>query len=173
MDDLTPEQRRKNMRAIKSKDTMIELMLRRALWREGIRYRKNYKSLPGKPDIAITKYQIAIFCDSDFWHGYEWEERNKRIKSNRDYWIPKIERNMERDRQVNAHLTNDGWIVLRFWEWEIKKQLDKCINEIMNTIENCRKKSRFSKNLHRMICKSNMYSTKNKNKKIKEDFLLQ
>ncbi|MEA4986946.1 MAG: very short patch repair endonuclease [Anaerovorax sp.] len=140
MDDLTPEQRRKNMRAIKSKDTIIELMLRRALWREGIRYRKNYKSLLGKPDIAITKYRIAIFCDSDFWHGYEWEERNKRIKSNRDYWIPKIERNMERDRQVNAQLTNDGWIVLRFWEWEIKKQLDKCINEIMNTIENCRRK---------------------------------
>ena len=140
MDDLTPEQRRKNMRAIKSKDTIIELMLRRALWREGIRYRKNYKSLLGKPDIAITKYRIAIFCDSDFWHGYEWEERNKRIKSNRDYWIPKIERNMERDRQVNAQLTNDGWIVLRFWEWEIKKQLDKCINEIMITIENCRRK---------------------------------
>jgi len=140
MDDLTPEQRRKNMRAIKSKDTIIELMLRRALWREGIRYRKNYKSLLGKPDIAITKYRIAIFCDSVFWHGYEWEERNKRIKSNRDYWIPKIERNMERDRQVNAQLTNDGWIVLRFWEWEIKKQLDKCINEIMITIENCRRK---------------------------------
>lgn len=140
MDDLTPEQRRKNMRAIKSKDTTIELILRRALWREGIRYRKNYKLLLGKPDIAITKYRIAIFCDSDFWHGYEWEERNKHIKSNRDYWIPKIERNMERDRQVNAQLTNDGWIVLRFWEWEIKKQLDKCINEIMITIENCRRK---------------------------------
>ncbi len=137
MDDLTPEQRRKNMRAIKSKDTTIELMLRKALWRKGIRYRKNYKLLPGKPDVAITKYRIAVFCDSDFWHGYEWEERNKRIKSNRDYWIPKIERNMERDRQVNEQLTSDGWIVLRFWEWQIRKQLDKCINEIMNTIENC------------------------------------
>lgn len=140
MDDLTPEQRQKNMRAIKSKDTKIELMLRKALWREGIRYRKNYKVLFGKPDIAITKYRIAIFCDSDFWHGYEWEERNRRIKSNRNYWIPKIERNMERDRQVNAQLTRDGWIVLRFWEWQIKKELDKCINEIMNTIGNCRGK---------------------------------
>ncbi len=84
-------------------------MLRKALWREGIRYGKNYKQLPGKPDIVIKKYKIAIFCDSDYWHGYDWNERNKRIKSNRDYWIPKIERNMERDRQVNAQLTEAGY----------------------------------------------------------------
>lgn len=134
MDDLTPEQRRKNMQAIKSKDTTIELSLRKALWSEGIRYRKNYKKLPGKPDIAITQYRIAVFCDSDYWHGYDWENRQAWIKSNREYWIPKIERNMERDRQVNGQLAEAGWIVLRFWEWQIRKQLDVCVNVIIDAV---------------------------------------
>ena len=115
MDDLTPEQRRKNMQAIKSKDTSIELLLRKALWQEGIRYRKIDIRIAGKPDIAITKYKIAVFCDSDFWHGYDWENRNQRIKSNRDYWIPKIERNMQRDKEVTTQLQAAGWVVLRFW----------------------------------------------------------
>lgn len=135
MDDLTPEQRRKNMQAIKSKDTTIELMLRRALWSKGVRFRKNYKKLPGKPDIAITKYQIAVFCDSDYWHGYDWENRHQRIKSNREYWIPKIERNMQRDREVNSMLDEAGWIVLRFWEWQIKKNLNECVQCVMDTIK--------------------------------------
>ena len=134
MDDLTPEQRRKNMQAIKSKHTPIELSLRKALWSEGIRYRKNYKKLPGKPDIAITQYRIAVFCDSDYWHGYDWENRQAWIKSNREYWIPKIERNMERDRQVNGQLAEAGWIVLRFWEWQIRKQLDVCVNVIIDAV---------------------------------------
>lgn len=134
MDDLTPEQRRKNMQAIKSKDTSIELRLRKALWQKGIRYRKNYKQLPGKPDIAITKYRIAVFCDSDFWHGYDWENRNQRIKSNRDYWVPKIERNMQRDKEVTALLQEAGWVVLRFWEWQIKKHLDECVDAVTNAI---------------------------------------
>mgnify|MGYP002525917784 CR=1 FL=1 len=133
-DDLTPEQRRKNMQAIRSKDTSIELRLRKALWERGIRYRKNYKKLIGKPDIAITKYRIAVFCDSDYWHGYDWENRNQRIKSNREYWIPKIERNMARDKEVNEVLERDGWTVLRFWEWQIKKQLDNCVDEILATV---------------------------------------
>lgn len=135
MDDLTPEQRRKNMQAIKSKDTSIELRLRKALWQEGIRYRKNYKKLPGKPDIAITKYRIAVFCDSDFWHGYDWENRNQRIKSNRDYWIPKIERNMERDKEITEALQRDGWTVLRFWEWQIRKHLDACIASVLAAVQ--------------------------------------
>lgn len=134
MDDLTPEQRRKNMQAIKSKDTRIEIALRTALWHRGIRYRKNYKQLPGKPDIAITKHRIAVFCDSDYWHGYDWENRHQRIKSNRDYWIPKIERNMARDKEVNEMLESQGWIVLRFWEWQIQKHLDECIDEVIMTI---------------------------------------
>lgn len=133
-DDLTPEQRRKNMQAIRSKDTSIELRLRKALWEHGIRYRKNYKKLIGKPDIAITKYRIAVFCDSDYWHGYDWENRNQRIKSNREYWIPKIERNMARDQEVNEALERDGWTVLRFWEWQIKKQLDICVDEILAAV---------------------------------------
>ena len=124
-DDLTPEQRRKNMQAIRSKDTSIELRLRKALWERGIRYRKNYK---------ITKYRIAVFCDSDYWHGYDWENRNQRIKSNREYWIPKIERNMARDQEVNEALERDGWTVLRFWDWQIKKQLDICVDEILAAV---------------------------------------
>ena len=134
-DDLTPEQRRRNMQAIRSKDTTIELQMRKALWKRGVRYRKNYKKLVGKPDIAITKYKIAVFCDSDYWHGYDWENRNKRIKSHRDYWVPKIERNMERDREVTAALQDEGWLVLRFWEWQIRKDLDGCVDYVLKIIE--------------------------------------
>ena len=133
-DDLTPEQRRKNMQAIRSQDTTIELRLRKALWERGIRYRKNYKKLIGKPDIAITKYKIAVFCDSDYWHGYDWENRNQRIKSNRDYWVPKIERNMARDREVTSALENDGWLVLRFWEWQIRKELGVCVEQVLDAV---------------------------------------
>lgn len=135
MDDLTPEQRKKNMRAIRSKDTTIELALRKALWQRGIRYRKNYKGLIGKPDIVITKYRIAVFCDSDFWHGYDWENRKSRIKSNQNYWIPKIERNMKRDREVTATLVEQGWIVLRFWEHTIRKELEECVEDIQEAVE--------------------------------------
>ena len=133
-DDLTPEQRRRNMQAIKSKDTTIELALRKALWGKGIRYRKNYKMLIGKPDIVITKYKLAVFCDSEYWHGYDWENRNQRIKSNREYWIPKIERNMARDEEINATLEAEGWTVIRFWKRQIRKVLDKCVDEVMKII---------------------------------------
>lgn len=134
-DDLTPEQRRRNMQAIKSKDTTIELALRKALWSKGIRYRKNCKALIGKPDIAITKYKIAVFCDSEYWHGFDWENRNQKIKSNREYWIPKIERNMARDQEVSASLEQDGWTVIRFWERQIRKELDSCVDEVLSAIE--------------------------------------
>ena len=134
-DDLTPEQRRRNMQAIKSKDTTIELALRKALWNKGIRYRKNCKTLIGKPDIAITKYKIAVFCDSEYWHGYDWENRNQKIKSNREYWIPKIERNMTRDKEVNAALEQEGWTVIRFWERQIRKEMDRCVDEILTAIK--------------------------------------
>lgn len=134
MDDLTPEQRKKNMQAIRSKDTTIELTLRKALWRKGIRYRKNYKGLIGKPDIVITKYRIVVFCDSDFWHGYDWENRKSRIKSNQEYWIPKIERNMNRDKEVTEVLVEQGWIVLRFWEHSIRKNLESCLDDIEDAV---------------------------------------
>lgn len=134
MDDLTPEQRKKNMQAIRSKDTTIELALRKALWKKGIRYRKNYKGLIGKPDIVITKYRIVVFCDSDFWHGYDWDNRKSRIKSNQEYWIPKIEHNMKRDKEVTAVLVEQGWIVLRFWEHSIRKNLESCLDDIEEAV---------------------------------------
>ena len=142
MDDLTPGQRSKNMQAIKSKDTTIELALRKALWHKGIRYRKNFKGLPGKPDIAITKYKIAVFCDSDYWHGYDWENRNQRIKSNREYWIPKIERNMQRDKEVTKALEDAGWKVLRFWEFQIRKELDSCVEADCTAVSEAQKMQR-------------------------------
>jgi DNA mismatch endonuclease (patch repair protein) len=118
------------MSRIKSKNTMIELLLRKALWRSGIRYRKNYAELPGTPDIAITKYQIAIFCDGEFWHGKDWKKKKPKIKSNRDYCIKKIERNIQRDRQNECSLTRMGRMVLRFWGAEIHKDLCECIKDI-------------------------------------------
>lgn len=135
MDVLTPEQRRKNMQAIKGKDTKIEIMLRQKLWEKGYRYRKNYKNLPGRPDIVFLKLKIAIFCDSEFWHGYNWEDKKKRLGTNKEFWIKKIETNMERDKKVNEKLISDGWIVLRFWETEIKKNPDNCIKIIEEAIQ--------------------------------------
>ncbi len=117
MDRLTPEQRHTNMANIKNKDTSIELLLRKALWKENIRYRKNYPELPGKPDIVITKYKIAIFCDSEFFHGKDWEILRPTLErgNNPDFWIKKISRNIERDDEVNKQLLFMGWYVIRFW----------------------------------------------------------
>lgn len=135
MDNLTKEQRKKSMSAIKSKDTSIEIALRKELWARNIRYRKNYKELPGKPDIALTKYKIAIFCDSEFFHGYNWNENKMRIGTNRDYWVPKIERTIKRDQATNRILAESGWVVLRFWEKHIKKDIKSCVDTILKTID--------------------------------------
>ena len=126
MDKLTPEQRHKNMQAIKSKDSKIELLLRQELWKRGLRYRKNVKSVFGHPDIAFLGKKIAVFCDSEFWHGYNWEVRKKDIKSNRNFWISKIERNISRDKEVNDYLITHGWKVLRFWGKQIEKDTAGC-----------------------------------------------
>lgn len=136
MDVLTPEQRRKNMQHIKSKDTSIEIALRKALWKKGYRYRKNFKGLPGKPDIAITKYKIAIFCDGEFFHGKDWEVKKPKLMNskNSDYWISKIERNMERDHENEQKLLFMGWTVIRFWGKEILKNTDDCIKAIEEAI---------------------------------------
>ena len=123
----------KNMKSIHSRDTSIELRLRKALWKKGYRYRKNYKKLPGTPDIVLTCYKIAIFCDSEFWHGYDWEHRKGDFKKHREFWIRKIERNIERDKEVNEKLQAEGWTVLRFWGREIKHDLETCVM----TIEQC------------------------------------
>ncbi|MDR1966746.1 MAG: very short patch repair endonuclease, partial [Synergistaceae bacterium] len=120
----TPEEQRSyTMSRIKSSNTGIEATLTKALWREGIRYRRNYKALPGRPDIAITKYRIAIFCDGEFWHGKDWERKRPDIRSNRDYWMAKIERNINRDNEINRKLQHSGWLVMRFWGKDIQKNL--------------------------------------------------
>ena len=130
MDKLTPEQRRKNMQAVKSKDSGIELMLRQELWKRGLRYRKNVKSVYGHPDIAFIGKKIAVFCDSEFWHGYDWKHRKSDIKSNKDFWITKIERNMARDKEVNFYLESHGWKVMRFWGKEIQRDAAGCADLI-------------------------------------------
>ncbi len=133
MDRLTKEQRKKCMSRIRSRDSEIELKLRNALWHRGYRYRKNYKDLPGKPDIAITKYKIAVFCDSEFFHGKDWENglRDQILRgSNPEFWERKILRNMERDRLVTDQLISRGWIVLRFWGKDIQKNTEDCIKDI-------------------------------------------
>ncbi len=131
MDNLTPAQRHKNMKHIRYQDTQPEVILRKALWHRGIRYRKNYSALPGKPDIVLTRQKIAIFVDGDFWHarGHQLQP-GEQVKSNKEYWGPKLKRNVERDKEVNDMLTDLGWIVLRFWESDIKKNLESCIQEI-------------------------------------------
>jgi len=128
------EQRHYNMSRISSNNTTIETHFRKALWHEGIRYRKNDKRLPGKPDIAITKYRIAVFCDGEFWHGKDWKVKKDKIQNNRDYWIEKIERNMTRDNEIDKRLHSMGWIVLRFWGSEIKKELPLCVLEVKDAI---------------------------------------
>jgi DNA mismatch endonuclease, patch repair protein len=109
--------------------------MRKILWGLGIRYRKNDFRLPGKPDIAIYRYKIAVFIDGEFWHGYNWEQKKLSIKSNRDFWIPKIERNIDRDKQVNTMLQELGWRILRFWDQDIKNQLAQCLKHILHEIE--------------------------------------
>ena len=135
-DVLTPDQRRKNMQHIRGKDTTIEVILRKALWARGYRYRKNYKRIPGSPDIVLTKYKIAIFCDGEFFHGKEWEVLKPRLEksNNSEFWIKKISRNLERDDEINKKLLSMGWTVIRFWGNEIKKNTDECIRVIEETI---------------------------------------
>ena len=135
MDKHTPEQRRKNMQAVKNKDSQIELLLRKELWARGLRYRKNVNRIYGKPDIVFIGKKVAVFCDSEFWHGYNWEERKKDFKSHQEFWIPKIERNMERDAEVTAKLESEGWTVIRFWGNEIKKNTSQCADIIEKAVQ--------------------------------------
>ncbi|MCK5725092.1 MAG: very short patch repair endonuclease [Gammaproteobacteria bacterium] len=131
VDNLTPEKRSKIMSSIRGKDTKIELLLRKALWKEGIRGYKVSMKIPGRPDIVFPKYKIAIFCDGDFWHGYNFDEWKNRLTT---YWFNKIKTNIERDKKNDNKLLAEGWTILHFWEWEILKNVEKCKQIIVDML---------------------------------------
>ena len=113
-------------RANRRRDTLHEVMLRRKLWQMGLRYRKNVDSLPGKPDIVFSRARLVVFCDGNFWHGRNWTKLRAELqhRANSEYWIAKIESNIERDAKNTALLEQAGWRVIRLWESDIKKDLD-------------------------------------------------
>lgn len=135
MDVLNPEQRKRNMQAIRSRNTTIEELLAKALRQKGLRYRRNNNKIFGKPDFTFRRLKIAVFCDSEYFHGKDWDESKHRIKTNTEFWHKKIEGNIDRDKIVNDNLLKDGWKVIRFWGDDIKKKLDFCIETILNEIE--------------------------------------
>ena len=130
----TPE-RSERMSNIKNKNTKAEILLRKALWQKGVRYQIHVKTIPGKPDIVINKYRLIIFVDGSFWHGYNWAYKKQKIASNAQFWIPKIERNMQRDSDNNKMLEGVGYTVMRFWDHDVLKDLKKCVNQILLYIE--------------------------------------
>lgn len=123
------------MANVSLKGGKAETALAKALWNQGIRYRKNYRNVPGSPDIAITKYKVAVFIDGEFWHGENWEERKAKLKSNRDYWIEKIEENIARDKRNDTLLKDMGWSPVHFWEREVKTDLDGCVHRVIDEIQ--------------------------------------
>jgi DNA mismatch endonuclease, patch repair protein len=130
----TQDQIHKNMSHIRNKDTKIEILLRKELWSRGLRYRKNDTTTFGHPDVSFIRKKIAVFCDSEFWHGYDWDNRKNDLKTNREFWIQKIERNIQRDKEVNVSLEEQGWIVIRFWGKEIEKNLIACADEVEEAV---------------------------------------
>ncbi len=130
----TTAKRSEMMSKIRSKETKPEVAFRKMLWHNGIRYRKNVKKLPGSPDIVLGKHKLIVFIDGEFWHGFHWEQKKDRIKSNRAFWIPKIERNMQRDRQNNQKLKEMGYTVLRFWANDIKKHPEICLQQVLGFV---------------------------------------
>ncbi len=138
----TPE-RSKIMGKIRGKNTKPELAFRKALWAAGYRYRIDSRKLIGRPDIVLNKYKTVVFIDGEFWHGHNWKERKPKIKTNRDFWIAKIERNKQRDEEVNIELDRLGYKVFRFWENEIKKELDACLQVVISHLELQSKKTNW------------------------------
>lgn len=135
--DSTPEIR-KRMSKVRLKNGKAETVLAKKIWHKGYRYRRNYKKLPGSPDIAILRHHVAVFVDGEFWHGENWEERKAKLKHNREYWIEKIEENIARDKRVDAQLKELGWIPIHFWEKQVLKNTDECLNailELINTVD--------------------------------------
>jgi DNA mismatch endonuclease (patch repair protein) len=129
------------MKKIRSVDTKSEVMLRRIMWSRGYRYRKNFGKLPGNPDIAFTKWKVAVFVDGEYWHGFQWEEKKMRLLKNlhdahrREYWIRKIEGNMERDRKNTEELQEMGWTVIRFWSKEVTRDVEGCADNICSVLD--------------------------------------
>jgi len=121
------------MSAVKSKNTRSEIALRKALWHQGLRFRVNYKGLPGKPDIVFTKAKVAVFCDGDYWHGHNWALRglkdlDEELAGYSEFWANKIRKNIRRDEEVNRKLAEMGWHVVRIWESEIKANVSMCVD---------------------------------------------
>lgn len=123
------------MKKIRSKNTKAEVILRKALWNNGCRYRLHAKLIVGRPDIIFPKQKVVIFVDGDFWHGYNWPEKKKRLVANKAYWVPKIERNIQRDLEITKQLLENGWFVVRFWEHEVYKQLTECVEKVLKIIK--------------------------------------
>ena len=139
MSRYTPEQTHIIMSAVKQKDTEPELLLRRALWKKGNRYRKNYNKLPGKPDIVFIGKKVAVFCDGDYWHGHNWAIRGlgsleEELSGYSEFWRTKILRNIEHDKKVNELLNAEGWTVIRIWESEIRSNLEDCVQKIEDAL---------------------------------------
>ncbi|OFM20235.1 very short patch repair endonuclease [Neisseria sp. HMSC070A01] len=135
MDKLTPEQRKKCMQSNKSTGTKPELVLAKAMWALGLRYRKNSGSIFGKPDFSFKKYKVAVFVDGEFWHGKDWEQKKAEIKGNREFWIAKIERNIQRDIEVTGRLKAEGWTVLRFWSNDVIKNTICCAEKVKEIVQ--------------------------------------
>lgn len=120
----------------RARDTKAEMLLRRALWARGLRYRLHDTRLPGKPDIVFRQARLVVFVDGDFWHGRDWRRRRAKLArgSNAGYWIPKIEANIARDRKITRALKKAGWIVLRFWETDVLEAPDQITDEIRGAV---------------------------------------
>jgi DNA mismatch endonuclease (patch repair protein) len=131
----TTSERSKLMAKIRSKDTGPEKALRKLLWNAGLRYRKNVSTLPGTPDLVFQKQMIAIFIDGEFWHGYDWEEKKKAINKNKEYWVPKIEKNIVHDKESDRKLEYLGYKVIHFWQHEIEQNPAMCYLRVVNEIE--------------------------------------
>ena len=131
----TNEHVKKTMQGNTKRDTSIEIVFRKALWRKGVRYRKNCKDILGTPDVAIKKYKLVVFCDGDFWHGKKYHG----VKTHKRFWDEKIKRNRERDLEYTIRLRDDGWTVLRFWESEIRFSIDECVDKVVATIQRRKK----------------------------------
>lgn len=131
----------------RSADTGHERLLRSLLWREGLRYRKNVRTLPGKPDIVFPAARIAVFCDGDFWHGRDWQRLSKKLRTgtNASYWIPKIRTNRNRDRRNDRLLKKEGWTVIRVWETDIHRNPQQAAQAVADLV---RRNSRGCDALH-------------------------